>query len=111
MMYSSRVPLTFEDGVLARKYSYICVSFQILVSVLARLSITILLIRLFGIYTWFRHSLVSLFCIIAVVSIAFIPITFCQVTPVQALWDPSLVVKEKWAPHIWVNYTAAQQCK
>lgn len=103
--------MTPQDGLQAARYSYIALSFQIMVSVLARLSITILLIRLFGVHEWFRYCLVSLFCTIAVVSIAFIPISFSQVDPVQALWDPSVVVKRRWAPQIWMYYAAAQQCK
>lgn len=95
----------------AAKYGYIAVPPHVLVSVLARLSITILLVRLFGIHKWFKLSVTSLFCIVTVVSIVFIAITFSQVTPAQALWDPSVIVRERWAPEIWIYYAAAQQCE
>lgn len=111
MAYSYRVPQTPQDALEAAKYSYLCLPFQILVSVLSRLSITILLIRLFGIHKWFKQFVICLFCIIAAVSIAFIPVTLSQVTPVQTLWDPSLVAKERWSAEIWTYYAAAQQCK
>lgn len=93
------------------KYGYITFPFNILVSVFARLSITILLICLFGIHKWFKTTVISLFCLTAVMSIAFILINFCQITPVTTLWDSSIVVKEAWDPQIWICYTAILQCE
>lgn len=109
-VYDLRSPLTAEDQVEALKYNYVALPFQVSVSVLARLSIMILLIRLFGVHALFKRFLVGLFAILAILSLAFIPITFCQVTPTQALWDYSLVVKQRWNPHIWLYWACVTQC-
>lgn len=103
--------VTPEDAVRSLKYNYIGLPFQVAVSVFARLSITILLVRLFGVHKWFKRSVTALFAILAILSIAFIPMTFCQVTPVQALWDPFSTVTNRWQPDIWTNYAAFMQCK
>lgn len=109
--YANRVPLTPQGGVQALKNNYVALPFQVAVSVFAMLSVTILLIRLSGVHKWSRQSLIALFCIVAVLSIAFIPMTFSQVTPVQLLWDPFLVGRQRLAPHIWIDYAAFTQCE
>lgn len=111
-LYANKVPLTPEDGVQALKYNYVALPFQVAVSVFARLSITILSVRLFGVHKWFRQSVITLFCIIALLSIAFIPMTFSQVTPVQSLWDPSIIDKhQRLDPDSWMKYAAFTQCE
>lgn len=110
-VYEYRVPLTPQDGFAALKYRRIALPFQVSVSVIARLSITILLLRLFGVHRWFKLAVVAQFCIVAMLSVAFIPMAFSEVKPIQALWDPSLTVRERWDPNIWVAYAAATQCE
>lgn len=110
-IHANQVPMTPQDGVQALKYNYLALPFQVTVSVIARLSITILLVRLFGIHKWFRYSVIALFGIIALLSIAFIPMTFTQVTPVESLWNPFLVGEERLARAIWMKYAAFTQCE
>ncbi|KAH7320606.1 hypothetical protein B0I35DRAFT_468130 [Stachybotrys elegans] len=60
-----------------------------LVSMLARVSITILLIRLFQ----------YVYCVLGIV---FIPVPYVQVRPVEALWDFTILDAERWDPRIWL---------
>ena len=110
-VYDVRVPTTVEDEVEALKYNYLALPFQVTVSVLARLSIMILLIRLFSVHKWFKWFLIILFATISLLSTVFIVITFCQITPVQALWNYSLAVTKRWNPNIWLYWACVTQCQ
>jgi hypothetical protein len=82
-----------------------------LVSMLARVSITILLIRLFEVYTWFKWFLIFFTSVQCVLGIVFIPVTYIQVKPVEALWDFTILDAERWDPRIWLYMAYAFQCE
>lgn len=74
-------------------------------SILARISIAILLIRIFGVHKWFTAFMIISCVIQTVVGIAFIPMTFLQARPVEALWNIFIMDAQRWDPRIWL-YTA-----
>ena len=62
------------------KWSWVAMSPGILVSILARISITILLIRLFGVHTWFKWFLIILTTIQVIISTAVFVVSWAQGT-------------------------------
>lgn len=93
------------------KWNWISTTPAILVSIVARISITILLIKLFGLHIWFKWFLIvftSLQSIVAMLAIIFV---WVQVSPVQALWDPEIVVSYRWDSRIQQDTTYLGQCK
>jgi len=107
--YDNRVPLTAEDALESLRFNYIALPFQVVVSVLARLSIVLLLIRLFGVHAWFKRFLIILFTLIFVLSVCLIPIAFCQVTPTKALWDLSVPITKRWNPNVFIVWASINQ--
>ncbi|KAI0023440.1 hypothetical protein F4780DRAFT_776860 [Xylariomycetidae sp. FL0641] len=77
----------------------------ILVGLLSRASIAILLSRLFAPYKWFRYYLICFTTLMCVVGIVQMPFTFLQSTPVEALWDFTIMPTKVWDTRIWL-YTA-----
>lgn len=94
----------------ALKWTWVSATFGILVSILARISITILLARLFGVnrpFKWFLYIFTTLQSIVATVLIIII---WVQVDPLEGLWDPRVTAR-RWDPTIQ-QYTAyLSQCK
>jgi hypothetical protein len=80
------------------------------VSVLARLSITILLIRLFGVHTWLKRVLIAQFVVVCSLSIPFIVLTFIQAIPIQSRWDPSVTATYTLGQNIWLSWAITTQC-
>ncbi|PHH77185.1 hypothetical protein CDD82_3632 [Ophiocordyceps australis] len=70
----------------------------------ARVSIGILLARLFAIYTWFKWCCIGVSVFQALVSAAFIPLGFLRAQPVEALWD--FTMRDTWQmdPRVWDYY-------
>ncbi|KAK7941491.1 uncharacterized protein PG986_013878 [Apiospora aurea] len=67
---------------------------------LGRLSICVLLVRLFGVHRWFRHHAIILTACGVVVNILIIITVFASRTPVQSLWDQSIPGATQWDPNI-----------
>ena len=66
------------------------------VSVLARISAAILLVRLFGVYRWFTWFMWILTTLQTVVSIVLVPCVFLQSTPVTGLWNVFDLTATHW---------------
>lgn len=83
-----------------QKWEWYQVPPGLLSAILGRISICILLTRLFGVHKWFRwfaYSLTAFGVTIAAITTVCI---FAQVDPVQGLWDPFLPNITTWNPHI-----------
>ncbi|KAI0003922.1 hypothetical protein F4779DRAFT_600982 [Xylariaceae sp. FL0662B] len=82
------------------KISWIAMTPGILVSLIARVSITILLVRLFGIHTWFRKFLIILTGAQTTIGIVVIICSWLQTKPVEAQWNVFMSNAERWDPRI-----------
>jgi hypothetical protein len=71
----------------------------ILASITARISIAILLVRLFGVKTWFRWYIYIITASQTIVEILFIIAIWAQCKPVEAIWNP-IVSHTCWNPII-----------
>ncbi|PHH63635.1 hypothetical protein CDD81_5616 [Ophiocordyceps australis] len=80
---------------------WICLPGSVFVCATARVSIAILLARLFAIYTWFKWCCIGVSALQALVSAAFIPLGFLRARPVEALWD--FTMRDAWRmdPRVW----------
>ncbi|KAI1327016.1 hypothetical protein F5Y16DRAFT_373020 [Xylariaceae sp. FL0255] len=108
-VYHSRVPLTEYDDIVASLSSIINTALSVTVAVLGRLSITILLIRIFGVHLWLKRVLIWQFVALCLLSIPLIIITFLQETPSQALWDPSVVATHRLNSNVWLYFACFSQ--
>ena len=105
------VALSFDPQLVnILKWNWISTPPSVLVSILARISAAILLVRLFGVYTWLKWFLVLFTALQTVVASVSIIIAFAQVDPVQGLWNPTLPAR-RWDPRIGQYYVYVSQCK
>ncbi|KAK6825859.1 hypothetical protein PG987_013353 [Apiospora arundinis] len=83
------------------KWIWISVAPGMLVSILARVSITLLLVRLFGgVYRSFKWCIIILTSFTVLFCGLLIPFTYLQVTPVDGLWKLYSPVVSRWDPRI-----------
>ncbi|OTA89153.1 hypothetical protein M434DRAFT_79747 [Hypoxylon sp. CO27-5] len=68
-------------------------------TIIARISIAVLLVRLFGNKTWLKWFLIIFSVIQSILSIMFLVIVFCSVSPVEALWN-QLIPARRWDPRV-----------
>jgi len=71
----------------------------VITSIVARISIALLLISLFGTKTWLKWFLTVTTICVAIVGSVSIIITWVQVSPVEGLWNPLLPAR-RWNPNI-----------
>ncbi|KAK8108238.1 uncharacterized protein PG998_010251 [Apiospora kogelbergensis] len=74
----------------------------LLVSITARVSIAVLLIRLFGIHRWLKWYLIIFTSLCTILTIVIITCTYLQSTPVSGNWNPTEPAK-KWDPIIYIS--------
>ncbi|KAI0421902.1 hypothetical protein F5X98DRAFT_389170 [Xylaria grammica] len=72
-------------------------------AVISRISIAILLIRLFGTKTWLKRYLVIITTFIAVIHVVLIVLTLVQSIPVEGLWNPFIPAR-RLDPQIFQRY-------
>ncbi|KAK6844450.1 hypothetical protein PG995_014560 [Apiospora arundinis] len=83
------------------KWIWISVAPGMLVSILARISITLLLVHLFGgVYKSFKWCIIILTAFTCTFCGLLIPFTYVQVTPVEGLWELYNPIVSKWDPRI-----------
>lgn len=93
------------------KWTWISLVPGVLVATTARISISLLLIRLFGVHEWFKWFLICFTSLQTVAGLVIIPVTWAQTTPVSGLWDvynPNVV---SWNPAIAKDVDIIAQCK
>ncbi|KAK7917920.1 hypothetical protein PG985_009794 [Apiospora marii] len=90
-----------HDMVQILKWIWVSVAPGMLVSILARISITLLLVRLFGrVYKVFKWSIIALTTFSVLFCSLLIPFTYVQVTPAKGLWEIYDPPVSKWDPNI-----------
>ncbi|KAI1339294.1 hypothetical protein F5Y15DRAFT_383879 [Xylariaceae sp. FL0016] len=93
------VDLSFDQTVNLTKWIWISSMPGGLVSILARISIAILLIRVFGSQKWLKWYLVIFTSLSTVVTLAYLINIWLQVSPVEGLWNP-MIPARRWDPKI-----------
>ncbi|KAI0502945.1 hypothetical protein F5B22DRAFT_579817 [Xylaria bambusicola] len=86
------------------KWGWISAVPSILVSCIARISITILLVRIFGVRRWLKWYLILFTSFLSVLSLLSIIFLVAQCVPFYGLWTPMIKAK-RWNPYIY-PYTA-----
>ncbi|XDG08334.1 hypothetical protein ABKA04_007949 [Annulohypoxylon sp. FPYF3050] len=85
------------------KYEWFTVPPGLVSGIFARISICIFLVRLFGVHTWFKYHAIALTGFGVVLNIVIIVCVFVSRNPVESLWSPFVVDKNKWDPAIISN--------
>ncbi|RYP40756.1 hypothetical protein DL767_001474 [Monosporascus sp. MG133] len=101
--------LTPDKLIKINKSNWSSIPINTFVSTVPRISITILLILLFGVHIWLRWFLICLITLQVVLGIVFIAITYSMITPVEAMWNVFITDVKRWDPRIWVYYTYVLQ--
>ena len=94
--------LELDYRIRINKWAWIATVPGNLSSVLARISITILHIRLFEIAQrpWLKYFLVVFSSLVTVAGLVDLVVVWVQPRPIQGLWDPRITV-ERWDPSIY----------
>lgn len=94
------------------KWVWISVAPGMLVSILARISITALLVRLFGsVHKWFKWFTIGLTTLQTALCGLIIPLTYLQVTPTHGLWNVyNPDVKWNWDARVVLYMEYVGQC-
>ncbi|KAK0707143.1 hypothetical protein B0T26DRAFT_602527, partial [Lasiosphaeria miniovina] len=83
------------------KFCWLGLVFGMAVSITARISIALLLVRLFGgVHKWFKWFTIVLTTTQTIVGTAIIPIHLLQVQPTEGLWDVFRPGVTRWDPRI-----------
>jgi hypothetical protein len=93
------------------KWNWIASTPGMLVSILARISIAILLIRLFGIHVWLKWYLIIFTGLQTLVGGLIIPFTWVQDDPVSGLWNIYDPTVKHWDPRIVLYMEYLGQCE
>lgn len=102
--------LSFDQLVSILKWMWISSTFSILASTIARISIAVLLIRLFGLHLWLKWFLIVFTAIQSIGGFLIILFVWVQVKPVEGLWNP-LLPATRWNPDIQKNAAIVGQCQ
>ncbi|KAF2963102.1 hypothetical protein GQX73_g10468 [Xylaria multiplex] len=94
-----------EELITILRDNWVSVPPGIVVGLLSRTSISLMLSRIFAPYKWFAYYTLCFAALMWVAGIVEIPLTFLQITPVQALWNFTIVPTGRWDIRIWL-YTA-----
>lgn len=102
---------TVEELVNVRKWALISSAFTSVVSILARISISILLIRTFGTRLWFKLFLIVSCMLMASLGILTPILSWTRVHPVEALWDYRMKASLRFDPSISGRLSLSMQSK
>jgi hypothetical protein len=103
--------LTMDQMGNVLKWSWLANTPGLLVSITARLSIAILLVRLFGVHEWFKWFVIVVTAACSIMTIVIIPCTYLQTTPVSGNWNPFDPSVTRWNPKIYITMAFVGQCK
>ncbi|KAI0122234.1 hypothetical protein F4814DRAFT_457960 [Daldinia grandis] len=82
--------LTALQATMVKKWSWIIAPAVHIIAVLARISIAILLVRLFGRKIWFKRYLIIFTTVQTLVGLVVIIVTLAQCQPYELYWNPSV---------------------
>ena len=102
--------LSFDEIVNALKWVWLGTFPGLLVTIIARVSIAILLVRIFGTKRLLKWYLIIFTTLTSIATLVLLIIIWVQVSPIQGLWNPLLPAR-RWDPKIelYAAYTAG--CK
>ncbi|KAK8047901.1 hypothetical protein PG996_015965 [Apiospora saccharicola] len=100
--YDTLTPL---QRVMITKWSWIIAPAVYIISILARVSIALLLLQLFSPQVWFKRFVVIFTILQSLVGITVLVMTFGQSQPYEVYWNPSLPGGREWNHKIY-NITA-----
>lgn len=109
--------MTFANLTLAQytelnKWSFWALPPGHIVSVLARISIAIVLVRIFGLgRSWFKWILVSFTTFLTCFAAVAIVLLFVQSTPVESNWDAAVERTRTMPVEVQQNYAETMQCQ
>lgn len=105
--YNLRMP---DEMVNTLKYNWVAIGPGQMTSILARVSITLSLIHLFGVHKWFKMFLIIITSLQTVVGIVMICLTYTQVRPVEGLWEVFRTDLWKMDPRVFLYTGYLGQC-
>ncbi|RYP66870.1 hypothetical protein DL769_005902 [Monosporascus sp. CRB-8-3] len=85
------------------KWAWIAMGPGQLTSILARISITISLIGLFGVHRWLKFYLIVLTSIQSVLGVLMIFLSYTQARPIEGLWNVFLPGVWRLNPQVFIN--------
>lgn len=91
--------MSMDQIIQLSKWIWISATFSNIASVLARISITVMLVRIFGTRKWFKMLMISFTTIQGVLAVVNVICIWAQATPVEGLWDQR-VRQSIWNPMI-----------
>ena len=101
--------LTVHEKRMILKWVWLGHAPGVVVSLLARISVTILLLRIFGdIHRWLKWFLIITTSIFTLYCIAMMPVPYLQTRPVEANWRPEIPATH-WNPAVFNGLTYAGQ--
>jgi hypothetical protein len=74
----------------------------LIVSVVARLSIAVLLVRLFGVHEWLKWFIIVVTGVCSILTCVILPCTYLQSNPVSGNWN-SMIPAKRWDPQIYIT--------
>lgn len=92
-------------------YGWLIISPTTIASIVARISIAILLVRLFGVHLWFKIMVITVTIAQVVLSIALIVSVWAQTTPVEGLWQVFRTDITRWDSRVVLYQIYFTQCK
>lgn len=92
------------------KWIYVSIVPGVCASITARISITLLLISLFGTKVWLKRWLILTTSLVAVLGTVSVVLSWTQASPVEGLWNP-LIPARRWDPIIPEATVYASGCK
>lgn len=92
------------------KWIYISTVPGVCASIVARISITLLLISLFGTKLWFKWWMISATSLVAVLGTLSVVFTWAQASPVEGLWNVLLPAR-RWDASIPRSMVFAAGCE
>ena len=103
--------LTADQMVQVLKWNWISSLPGMIVSIIARISIAILLVRLFGVRVWFKRFMICTTTLQSLLCTAIIFCTWLQSTPVTGLWDIYDTKARHWDYRIVLYMEFLGQCE
>lgn len=92
------------------KWVYLSTVPGVLSSIVARISVAMLLITIFGTKKWLKYFLIVFTSLVTVLGILAIIFTMVQADPIEGLWNP-LIPARRWDPKIQRNMVFAAGCE
>ncbi|CAH0054724.1 unnamed protein product [Clonostachys solani] len=93
--------MTLQQYVQVHKYEFVFAPFSYALQIVARVSIAILLIRIFTVgRRWFKWFSIAYMALMTVVCVALLGVYFSQVRPLDAWWDVTIKATYRMSPYI-----------